>query len=313
MLRSVWMDDRPTFNIVFGWSLANLRTRNDNLFAWQWGPDPKLGSYGVLDKSAAADADQDIAVALILASRRWRDENYLRPAREIMTDIWENEVELIRHEPYLLAGDWARTWQEPVINPSYFAPYAYRLFDEVDKNRDHAWIRLIDTSYRVLEASARLSTTGLPPDWCVINRETGAIGPAKLRGETSGDYAYDAWGVMWRLTVDAQWFGESRALSFIKNCKFLVDYWHKYEHLSESIEPNGQIRSDNESISQLGIHLAMFALIDKRIARKIYEERLMASYDRLGKTGFWGNPRDYYSQNWAWLGIALYAGIVERY
>src|SRR5215475_12657934 len=33
MLRAVWMNDAQTFHICFGWSLANLRVRNDKLFA----------------------------------------------------------------------------------------------------------------------------------------------------------------------------------------------------------------------------------------------------------------------------------------
>jgi len=313
MLRAVWMNDAQTFHICFGWSLANLRVRNDKLFAWRWGHDAKQNNYGVLDKSSAADADEDIAVALILASRRWKNPDYLNPAREIINDIWEQEVVTVQGEPYLVAGDWSKSWGHPALNPSYLAPYAYRMFEEVDPDRSHKWLSLVNSSYRVIEESSRLSSVGLPPDWCGINRETGQLEPAQLNGETSGDYSYDAWRVMWRLAVDAQWNDEPRALSYIKNSKFLIDYWRKNEHLCESYMPTGQVRSDLEPISQLGIHLPAFAMVDKRIARKIYVDKLMASYDRLGKRGLWGNPKDYYSQNWAWMGIALYAGTAQDY
>src|SRR6185369_10259990 len=104
MLRAVWMNDPQTFNICFGWTLANLRARNDNLFSWRWGRDPKQQSYTVLDKSSAADADEDIAVALILASRRWKETSYLKPAREIINDIWEHEIIEVQGRPYLVAG-----------------------------------------------------------------------------------------------------------------------------------------------------------------------------------------------------------------
>lgn len=313
MLRAVWMNDRQTFNVVFGWALANLRVRNDNLFAWKWGHDPKQNLYTVLDKSSASDGDQDIAVALILASRRWAEPSYLKAAREIIADIWNYQVVTVLDEPYLVAGDWAQTWSRPAINPSYLAPYAYRMFEEVDPDRSHKWLKLVETSYRVLEDSAKLSLVGLPPDWCSINRHSGVIEPAELNGETSGDYSYDAWRVMWRLAVDAQWYGEPRAVKFIKNSKFLLDYWRKYEHLSEAYTSTGQVRSDHETMANLGIHLPAFALVDKRIAQRLYEGKLMASYERLGRSGFWGNPKDYYSQNWAWLGIALYAGLAEPF
>lgn len=313
MLRAVWMNDRQAFNLAFGWALANLRTRNDNLFAWKWGHDAKQNTYTVLDNSSAADADEDIAVALILASRRWQEPNYLKPAREIIADIWAHEVVAVQGQPYLVAGDWAQSWGRPAVNPSYFAPYAYRMFEQIDSDRSHQWLRLVDTSYRVIEQSARLSTVGLPPDWCSLNRETGTVEAAQLNGETSGDYSYDAWRVMWRLAVDAQWYEEPRAVNFIKNSKFLVNFWRKYEHLCESYMPTGQVRSDQEPMAQLGAHLPAFALVDKRLARQMYEDKLMASYERLGRRGFWGNPKDYYGQNWAWLGIALYAGVAERF
>jgi endo-1,4-beta-D-glucanase Y len=313
MLRSVWMNDPQAFNICFGWTLANLRARNDNLFSWRWGRDPKQQSYGVLDKSSAADADEDIAVALILASRRWKEQSYLVPAREIIKDIWAHEVVEIHGEPYLVAGDWSQSWAHPVLNPSYLAPYAYRMFSEVDTDQSHKWMKLVSTSYRVIEESSRLSSVGLPPDWCSINRETGTIETAQLNGESSGDYSYDAWRVMWRLAADAQWYDEPRAIAYIRNSKFLIDYWRKNEHLSESFMSSGQVRSDQEPVSQLGIHLPAFAIVDKRIARKIYDDKLMASYDRLGRRGFWGNPKDYYGQNWAWMGIALYSGNAENY
>jgi endoglucanase len=313
MLRAVWMNDPQIFNLCFGWTLSNLRVRNDNLFAWRWGRDPKQGSYAVLDKSSAADADEDIAVALILASRRWKEASYLKPALEIINDIWNHEVIDVHGEPYLVAGDWSQSWGHPVINPSYLAPYAYRMFSEIDTDQSHKWMKLVQTSYRVIEESSKLSTVGLPPDWCAVNRETGAIETAQLNGEVSGDYSYDAWRVMWRLAADAQWYDEPRAIAYIKNSKFLIDYWRRNEHLSESFMPTGQVRSDQEPVSQLGIHLPAFAIVDKRIAKKIYDDKLMASYDRLGRRGFWGNPKDYYGQNWAWMGIALYSGNAENY
>jgi len=313
MLRAVWMNDQQTFNICFGWALTNLRVRNDNLFAWRWGRDPKTSGYNVLDKSSAADADEDIALALILASRRWNEPSYLKPAREIINDIWEHEIVEVRGQPYLVAGDWSQSWGHPVLNPSYLAPYAYRMFSEIDHEQSHKWLKLVDTSYRIIDEGSKLSSVGLPPDWCAINRETGVIEAAQLNGETSGDYSYDAWRVMWRLAADAQWYDEPRAIAFIKNSKFLIDFWRKNEHLSESFMPSGRVRSDQEPVSQLGIHLPAFAIVDKRIARKIYDDKLMASYDRLGRRGFWGNPKDYYGQNWAWMGIALYSGNAENY
>ena len=37
---------------------------------------------------------------------------------------------------YLTAGDWAPGEQVIPLNPSYFAPYAYRVFAEADPGHD---------------------------------------------------------------------------------------------------------------------------------------------------------------------------------
>jgi len=311
LLRAVWMNDRQTFDTTLKWTYENLRARGDNLFSWKWGLNSTTQKWEVLDKSAASDADQDIALALLLAYRRWHQREMLAQARAIIADIWNAEIVEINGQPYLVAGDWAKSMPAPALNPSYFAPYAYRLFAEIAPERD--WNGLIDSSYRVLEESTKLSNVNLPPDWCSINRETGAIEPIQLNGEVSGDYSYDAWRAMWRVSLDAIWYDEPRAKNFIKRAKFIFDFWRKHEHLAEAFTKDGAVRSDVESIAALGVHLPAFSIIDKKTAKRIYEERLLASYRRLGERGFWGNPNDYYGQNWAWFGIALYAGALNRF
>src|SRR5919199_3538556 len=85
MLRAVWSDDPWTFERVWNWTRDTLQVRGDHLFAWKW-------KDRVLDRHSAADADTDIALALILASRRFSRPGYLDAARAILSDIWQKEV-----------------------------------------------------------------------------------------------------------------------------------------------------------------------------------------------------------------------------
>ena len=64
LLRAAWMDDPATFDRVFAWTERHLR-RPDGLYSWRWSP---RGGGALLDVNSAADADQDIAFALILGS-----------------------------------------------------------------------------------------------------------------------------------------------------------------------------------------------------------------------------------------------------
>ncbi len=60
MLRAVWMDDKPTFDLAYKWTNENLKRKEDHLFAWLFGKKAD-GTYGVLtDKggyNTASDAD----------------------------------------------------------------------------------------------------------------------------------------------------------------------------------------------------------------------------------------------------------------
>src|SRR5438105_11451285 len=106
MLRAAWMHDRATFDRVWRWTQANLRVRGDALYAWRWGRSQN-GSWNVLDRHSASDADQDVALALVFGSREWRDQRYLRAARSILGRIWDEEVAQAAGDPVLAAGYWA--------------------------------------------------------------------------------------------------------------------------------------------------------------------------------------------------------------
>lgn len=311
LLRAVWIDDRETFDQVFKWSADNLRTRGDQLFSWKWGYDAQTNRWAVQDRASASDADQDIAVALILAHRRWDNAGYLAAAKRLCGSIWKQEIVIVGGKPFVVAADWAAERPQPPLNPSYLAPYAYRLFGEIDP--EHDWKAVLDTAYETLFESLTLSSAGLPPDWCAISRETGHLTSIQLNGEASSDYSYDAWRILWRIALDDEWYHDPRSLQFIKAVKFPLEFWKKNRHLCEAFMKDGRVRSDTETIAMLGSHLPAFARVDKKSAKQIFEDRLMASYARLGSRGVWGNPKDYYSQNWAWFGIALYGGKLSRF
>ncbi|NET48825.1 MAG: glycosyl hydrolase, partial [Merismopedia sp. SIO2A8] len=150
MLRAVLINDPATFATTLNWAENNLRRRSaageplDQLWAWKWGID-QAGNWGTIDENFASDADIDCITALILASRRWGRPEYLDLALKKLRDLWQfSTIEGQEGKNYLLPGP-ASAFVLPegkiYLNPSYFAPYAFRLFAQVDP--DHDWLSLV--------------------------------------------------------------------------------------------------------------------------------------------------------------------------
>src|SRR5688572_15728618 len=129
MLRAAWSNDEETFEQVWTWTKANLRVRGDHLFAWKY-------KDGVIDRNSATDADTDIALALLLAARRFEEPRYEKEALEVIRDIGRLEMLPVAGHLYPIAGDWARN--EPIVEAhvAYLAPYAYQEFAKVDSETD---------------------------------------------------------------------------------------------------------------------------------------------------------------------------------
>jgi endoglucanase len=294
MLRAVWIGDRLTFDKTWRWALENLNSniRTDTLWAWKWGRDAD-GGWGVLDKAFASDADQDAAFALILASRLWKDEKYEQQARLILRDLWNKATVEAGGRRMLLAGDSLCQGRTCRINPSYFSPYAYRLFYTLDPNRE--WMRLVDASYEALNRVSEFSSTQLPPDWALLDRDTGEIQPGS---EKDGAFSYDAFRVHWRVALDRELYGEPRADEYLRrSLAWASGVWEEQKRLPAVISKTGAALVEYESLEMLAA--LMPALSDTSIHR-----RVQATY----AGGAWGEKESYYLQNWAWFGTALYSG-----
>ena len=307
MLRAAWLGDRPTFDRTWHWTQSHLQVRGDALFGWLWGRD-QGGRWTLLNRSTAADADEDIALSLVFAAHRWPDGPYLADARAVISGVWAREVVVQRGRPYLVAGDWAADIQpQIVVNPSYLAPYAYRVFAAEDPA--HPWAQLADSSYTVLDRCSwsRLNenaSVGLPPNWCVVSANSGT---ARAYWAQGGDlYGSDAFRVMWRVALDYEWNGAPQAISYLKRSQFLRREWSLHHRLLAQYQHNGsgdQNRGE-ESFAYAG-DIGDFVAIDPAAARSILREKLLVTLHRDRNTAYWGDRANYYAQNWIWFGVAL--------
>lgn len=324
LLRAYWQSDRATFEAVLNWTLNNLQLpRGDKLFAYLWGKNPD-NSWKVIDRAAATDADQDIAFALVMASRKWNEPRYLGLAQQILADLWSKAVVTIKERPYLTAGDWSPVLVRPVLNPSYFSPYEYRVFAEIDSDKSHNWTELINTSYEVIRGCTAnkldASAGKLPPNWCVIDKQTGELGSALSQDKGfDSNYGYDAFRTIWRLALDYRWYGDERVQSYFQSLSVLSDEWKQKQKLAVIYDHAGQPRDSGEDSGiYAGSGVAFFSVINPALADQIVAQKLLPQLRNTGKDD--PDPahedatkaRTYYAQNWTWFGLALYADALDK-
>jgi endoglucanase len=222
-------------------------------------------------------------------------------------------VVVVNGEPYLTAGEWAANEPILVLNPSYFSPYAYRIFNEIDPER--GWWELIDTSYRVIFESAEAplgkdESAGLPPDWIGLDPNTGELVPVELttvEGETTV-YGYEAARTYWRLALDYRYVEDGRAGRFLELAGFLADEVEAKGFVSAVYAKDGVVIEPDPSMVGMAGALASLLHHSPEVGQEIYLRHIWQSAQRYADRSIsWGNPHDLYTQEWGWFATALYA------
>jgi len=316
MLRSVWVDDKPTFDKVWTWTKNTMKRPQDNLMGWRWGKKDD-GSYGFLTgggDNSASDADSDIALSLILASRRWGDKNYLSDAKKILDSLWLFDTGSAAGSRYLIAGNWANENGKLVINPSYFSPAAFRIFATVDTSHD--WQSMVSPGYDLLnkvgsEPLDKARGAGIPPDWISLDVTTGVVTHADIPSATT-NYSYDAIRVPFRVALDYQWNKDKRAYVYLTNSFKILDSYYKEKKMLASVySHDGSALNSQESPSMYATSLAFLIYADKASADRIYQEKILKLYSN--NTNSFNSDIGYYDQNWLWFGSALYNNYLSHF
>jgi endo-1,4-beta-D-glucanase Y len=344
MLRAVWANDEKVFNRVYAWTyknLSRLRAQGDSLLAWRWGRLPD-GSFGVLDANSAADGDLDYALALVLAARKgWRAPSglpdYREEALKVQAAMLAKEMVTLPDGQLLLTpGNWHEPAPPYLVNPSYFSPAAYRLFEKLatggDQPRHRAdvgavrapplqmeigvttdrsrWGRLRGDTYKLLgrlsQGLAGQTGVGLFPDWCRVDA-AGRVAPAPGKDTRFG---WEAVRIPFRVALDGLWFGDPQAARLLQ-AKFLPFFkrvWQAQGRLAAIYKYDGTAAVDYESpVLYAGVLAGALAAGDRDFAREM-AVKILSFYHEDGPQAYFEAPDHYYANNWAWLGLALYAG-----
>ncbi len=292
MLRAVWTNDLNAFESIWAWTQKNLQIRKDRLFAWKY-------KDRVIDSNAATDADTDIALALVLAERKFNRPQYLQEAQAIINDIWNHEVLAIQDEYYITGGNWAPAEPFPTLHVAYLAPYAYEVFAQIDTT--HPWKRVIISSYRILNWIFLEKHYRWPPMKLFVDKATGQLMENRPTDLKEPEFSYDAFPIYWRVALDARWFGRNQGELRKAMLDFPREEWQRRGQIYDRYSLDGRPLSHIEG-QPLYATLHSLALVQE----EPWEQELRKKkLDPLWTQSLKSEATPYYLQNWVWFDRAF--------
>ena len=299
MLRAAWMDDQATFDRVWHWTKERLNREGLSapaLLAWRWTLEA-----GVADTNVAADADADVALALLVGAGRWprSADIYRSAARAMLTDLIEHLVGPDEQgRSMFLPGEWADERREGrglVLNPSYLAPASFRVFHRA--TGDGRWLALADGAYDVLEAVCDESALTFPPDW--IRWWSDERWTAESRGADST--GWDAVRVPWRIGTDWLWFKHPRARAYLDRCIQPL--------VKRRLEAAQGMPLAESAQTEHPLANAMFSFaLESAADRDRLLARLLPAIEMDGSRAYFAEPNRYYVNSLAYLPFLARAG-----
>lgn len=122
-------------------------------------------------------------------------------------------------------------------------------------------------------------------------------------------YGYDAFRTMWRVAVDVLWNGSTEGRAFLAGATPLLRDWNAQHRLAAAYGHGGNALPGALDPTVEGGDLGALVVDDPTAAASLVSA-LDATYSTAGTPHF-GDPRNYYEQNWVWFGLALASGAVQ--
>lgn len=302
LLRSVWANDREGFAEIWTWTKKHLQVRrHDKLFAWKWRGQ-------ILDYNSATDADVDIALALLIAGRRFETSEYYDEAKKIIIDIRNEEIVHTNSDYYVVAGNWTKDDVYPKIHLGYFAPYAYQEFINVDPG--FPWKRVIESSYKILDYIFVKKGHQFPPEFVFLDKKKSTLLLKHPFTRQSASFSYDAFPLYWRIALDFSWnfrFDQSMKRHLLAPLK--AQWQHNGGKIFDRYNIEGSPLSQNEGEPLYAAMLALAMSEDPELGEEILNSKLRPYAVRLDS----GEGLPYYLSNWLGLGLMQTAGLTLSY
>lgn len=186
MVLAVAANDRAAFDLIWGWTRANLMVRDDQLLAWRWDPARRPA---IADMNDASDGDILVAWALTEGAELWGDMALRTAGRRIAVEVGRKLVLYKTKRGAILlpavAGFSASDRTDgPVVNVSYWVFPALARLSLVAPEID--WRGITQAGMDIVKL-ARFGTSRLPTEWVSLRN-----GEAKPADGFPSEFGYNA-------------------------------------------------------------------------------------------------------------------------
>lgn len=214
--------ERPTYSEGIGWGMLfaaimerpghSTREIFDGLNAyrkrylrpsgfmdWRILANGKIGDYGI-----AVEAEENIAMALLLAHAQWGSEKstYWTEFRKLTDNLMSDCV--LPDEKFLKPGDgWGG---KDLLHPANWKLAYWRIWGKV--LGEPRWEEVRKSTAELMAQITRISPTGLPPHWC---RSDGSPTGSSTPYFAEYTFEYDALQLPIHNELELAWFGAAAA------------------------------------------------------------------------------------------------------
>ncbi len=245
------------------------------------------------NKDSAAEADENMAMALVMAHYQWGSDgstNYLAEARELLNNI---SIHLVERPAYVLKP--AVTWGgSNLLDPCYYDPIYYPLWYNL--TGDSVWTKLDEHYKSLVTYFCNKYGTGLLPDWCKADgTDAGIPGKPYI-------YSWDAQQISNKWAIYYAWYGTSKTDVFFNAAKMFAAW--------EESKANGDLGSLVDSYTLDGHpvgNIRIGAMGLEGIVSAKYQDLVNFSYQNL----LYIDPSSYYSWGlgmWRVVRLLIFSG-----
>jgi endoglucanase len=291
-------NDRPCFDKLLNWTEANLAADDltSHLPSWKWGRSGD-GSWHVLDRNPAADADLWLAYDLMEAGRLWHEPRYKKLGTQLAMRIALQEVgDVPGLGTTLLSGPVgfhpdANTW---LLNPSYMPPFLLAYFAKATPAGP--WSAVLQSLHPLL---AQGSGAGFAMDWVSAGTTIRPSITPEQRASGVTDKppigSYDAIRVyLWLGIADTATPSVRELLPTVSG---MAAYLKLHATPPEQVDDLGRILSTNSPPGFSAALIPYLHALDLKQQEQLQIDRLGAAMNP--SLGLYGSSGTYYDQNLA--------------